>query len=150
MARAIAAGTISQIARGAARLRTNSSRLAAPVAPSRARACTASRFRSYADTEVALGPGVTSFIGRNGQGKTNVVEAIDYIARLSSHRVSSDAPLVRFGAEQSLAQVRSHEPGPARDENASHDPRGSIPRAKPGPREIRVQREKATESSSPA
>ena len=62
-------------------------------------------FRSYADTEVALGPGVTSFIGRNGQGKTNVVEAIDYIARLSSHRVSSDAPLVRFGAEQAVVRA---------------------------------------------
>ena len=62
-------------------------------------------FRSYAETEVALGPGVTAFIGRNGQGKTNVVEAIDYVAKLSSHRVASDAPLVRFGAEQAVVRV---------------------------------------------
>ena len=62
-------------------------------------------FRSYADTEVALGPGVSAFIGRNGQGKTNVVEAVDYIARLSSHRVASDAPLVRFGAEQAVVRA---------------------------------------------
>jgi len=42
-------------------------------------------FRSYPEAEVALAPGVTAFVGRNGQGKTNLVEAVDYIARLSSH-----------------------------------------------------------------
>jgi DNA replication and repair protein RecF len=62
-------------------------------------------FRSYAAADVALGPGVTAFVGRNGQGKTNLVEAVDYIARLSSHRVSSDAPLVRFGAEQAVIRA---------------------------------------------
>jgi DNA replication and repair protein RecF len=62
-------------------------------------------FRSYAAADVALGPGVTSFVGRNGQGKTNLVEAIDYVARLSSHRVSSDAPLVRFGADQAVIRA---------------------------------------------
>jgi DNA replication and repair protein RecF len=62
-------------------------------------------FRSYADVDVALGPGVTAFIGRNGQGKTNLVEAIDYLARLASHRVSSDAPLVRHGAEQAVVRA---------------------------------------------
>ena len=39
-------------------------------------------FRSYADVDVALEPGVTAFVGRNGQGKTNLVEAIDYLSRL--------------------------------------------------------------------
>ncbi|MGN6130225.1 MAG: DNA replication/repair protein RecF [Nocardioidaceae bacterium] len=63
-------------------------------------------FRSYPEAEVALGPGVTAFVGRNGQGKTNLVEAVDYIARLSSHRVGSDAPLVRFGAEQAVVRAR--------------------------------------------
>jgi len=62
-------------------------------------------FRSYPVAEVALGPGVTALIGRNGQGKTNVVEAVDYIARLASHRVSSDAPLVRYGAEQAVVRA---------------------------------------------
>ena len=62
-------------------------------------------FRSYVDAEVALEPGVTAFIGRNGQGKTNVVEAIDYIARLASHRVAGDAPLVRHGTEQAVVRV---------------------------------------------
>ncbi len=62
-------------------------------------------FRSYADLDVALGPGATAFIGRNGQGKTNLVEAIDYLSRLGSHRVSSDAPLVRAGAEQAVVRA---------------------------------------------
>jgi DNA replication and repair protein RecF len=62
-------------------------------------------FRSYADLDVALGPGATAFIGRNGQGKTNLVEAIDYLSRLGSHRVSSDAPLVRAGADQAIVRA---------------------------------------------
>jgi DNA replication and repair protein RecF len=62
-------------------------------------------FRSYADIDVPLGPGVNAFIGRNGQGKTNLVEAIDYLARLSSHRVASEAPLVRAGADQALVRA---------------------------------------------
>ena len=62
-------------------------------------------FRSYPDAEVVLGPGVTAFVGRNGQGKTNLVEAVDYIARLSSHRVSGDAPLVRFGADHAVVRA---------------------------------------------
>ena len=62
-------------------------------------------FRSYATAEVALEPGATSFIGRNGQGKTNLVEAIDYLSRLTSHRVATDAPLVRHGAEQAVVRA---------------------------------------------
>ena len=62
-------------------------------------------FRSYAVADVALEPGVTAFIGRNGQGKTNLVEAIDYLSRLSSHRVATDAPLVRAGAEQAVVRA---------------------------------------------
>ena len=62
-------------------------------------------FRSYELVDVPLGPGVTAFVGRNGQGKTNLVEAVDYLSRLSSHRVSSDAPLVRAGTEQALVRA---------------------------------------------
>ncbi|MDX6371684.1 MAG: replication and repair protein RecF [Nocardioidaceae bacterium] len=62
-------------------------------------------FRSYATVEVALEPGVTSFLGRNGQGKTNLVEAIDYLSRLTSHRVATDAPLVRSGAQQAVVRA---------------------------------------------
>ena len=62
-------------------------------------------FRSYADVDVELGPGPTAFIGRNGQGKTNLVEAIDYLSRLASHRVATDAPLVRAGTDQALIRA---------------------------------------------
>jgi DNA replication and repair protein RecF len=62
-------------------------------------------FRSYADIDVALEPGATAFIGRNGQGKTNLVEAIDYLSRLSSHRVATDAPLVKAGTDQAIVRA---------------------------------------------
>ncbi|WP_122815918.1 DNA replication/repair protein RecF [Nocardioides pantholopis] len=62
-------------------------------------------FRSYATAEVPLEPGVTAFVGRNGQGKTNLVEAIDYLSRLSSHRVAADAPLIRSGAERAVVRA---------------------------------------------
>ncbi|MGW6745804.1 DNA replication/repair protein RecF [Streptomyces sp. NPDC055025] len=62
-------------------------------------------FRSYARVEVPLDPGVTSFVGANGQGKTNLVEAVGYLASLGSHRVSSDAPLVRMGADRAVIRA---------------------------------------------
>lgn len=62
-------------------------------------------FRSYTDIDVELEPGATAFIGRNGQGKTNLVEAVDYLSRLGSHRVATDAPLVRAGTEQALVRA---------------------------------------------
>ncbi len=63
-------------------------------------------FRSYATVDVPLGAGVTTFVGANGQGKTNLVEAIEYLSTLSSHRVSTDQPLVRFGAERAVVRAR--------------------------------------------
>ncbi|MFT4287896.1 DNA replication/repair protein RecF [Nocardioides sp.] len=62
-------------------------------------------FRSYESADVPLDAGVTAFVGRNGQGKTNLVEAIDYLSRLESHRVASDAPLVRAGADQAVVRA---------------------------------------------
>jgi DNA replication and repair protein RecF len=62
-------------------------------------------FRSYPAVELPLQPGVTTFVGPNGQGKTNLVEAIGYVATLASHRVASDAALVRAGAERSIVRV---------------------------------------------
>ncbi|PPK93855.1 DNA replication and repair protein RecF [Kineococcus xinjiangensis] len=69
-------------------------------------------FRSYPQLELSLSPGVTTLLGRNGQGKTNLVEAIGYVASLSSHRVSTDAPLVRQGAPRAVvrADVVRHDP----------------------------------------
>ena len=63
-------------------------------------------FRSYASADVELEPGVNAFVGRNGRGKTNLVEAIGYVATLGSHRVATDAPLVRSGAERAVVRTR--------------------------------------------
>ena len=62
-------------------------------------------FRSYAEVELDLGAGVTRLVGPNGQGKTNLIEAIGYAATLRSHRVAADAPLVRQGADRGIVRV---------------------------------------------
>lgn len=63
-------------------------------------------FRNYAAVDLELRPGPNVFVGRNGQGKTNLVEAIAFFATLGSHRVSSDAPMVRDGAEYAIVRAR--------------------------------------------
>jgi DNA replication and repair protein RecF len=62
-------------------------------------------FRSYESAEVDLDPGVTAFVGPNGHGKTNLVEAVGYVAALGSHRVATDAPLVRLGAQRAVVRA---------------------------------------------
>jgi DNA replication and repair protein RecF len=66
-------------------------------------------FRSYADAVMTFDPGVSTLLGSNGQGKTNVVEAVHYLATLSSHRVATDAPLVRAGASRATVAARLHD-----------------------------------------
>jgi DNA replication and repair protein RecF len=61
-------------------------------------------FRSYDEASLDLEPGVTALVGPNGQGKTNLVEALGYLATLGSHRVALDAPLVRAGAERAVVR----------------------------------------------
>ena len=68
-------------------------------------------YRSWAELELDLGPGSTALVGANGQGKTNLVEAIGYVATLGSHRVASDAPLVRAGAERAVVRARVERDG---------------------------------------
>ena len=63
-------------------------------------------FRSYVTADIALEPGVTTFLGPNGQGKTNLLEAAIYLATLESHRTGSDAPLVRAGAERAIVRAQ--------------------------------------------
>jgi DNA replication and repair protein RecF len=63
-------------------------------------------FRSYAQVDLSLEPGVTVLVGSNGIGKTNLMEAIGYLATLTSHRVSTDAPLLRFGAERAMIRAK--------------------------------------------
>ena len=62
-------------------------------------------FRSYPTAELALEPGPSVFVGPNGHGKTNLVEAIGYVATLGSHRVATDAPLVRAGANRAVIRT---------------------------------------------
>lgn len=59
-------------------------------------------YRSWAHVELELQPGRTVFVGPNGFGKTNLVEALWYCATLGSHRVASDAPLIRAGAQRAI------------------------------------------------
>ncbi|WP_136709209.1 DNA replication/repair protein RecF [Agromyces sp. H66] len=62
-------------------------------------------YRNYERAELALGPGATVFVGRNGQGKTNLVEAIGYLSTLGSHRVSGDQALIRAGADAAIIRA---------------------------------------------
>ncbi|MFI7435310.1 DNA replication/repair protein RecF [Micromonospora haikouensis] len=59
-------------------------------------------FRSYERVAVDLEPGPNVLVGANGTGKTNLVEALGYVATLGSHRVATDAPLVRLGATSAV------------------------------------------------
>ncbi len=68
-------------------------------------------FRSWAQLDLELGPGSTALVGANGQGKTNVVEALGYAATLASHRVAADAPLVRSGAERAVVRAQVERDG---------------------------------------
>jgi DNA replication and repair protein RecF len=63
-------------------------------------------FRSYSSVDIALEAGVTAFIGPNGHGKTNLIEALGYLATLGSHRVAHDAPLVRMGADRAVIRAQ--------------------------------------------
>ena len=65
-------------------------------------------FRSYAGLELEFEPGVCVLVGPNGHGKTNVVEAVGYLATHASHRVAQDAPLVRIGAERAVVRAQVH------------------------------------------
>ena len=96
-------------------------------------------FRSWGHLDLELMPGTTAFVGPNGQGKTNIVEALLYVATLASHRVATDAPLVRQGCERAVVRARVERddrsmlveleinPGKA---NRARVNRGPVPRAR--------------------
>jgi DNA replication and repair protein RecF len=63
-------------------------------------------FRCYEHAEIAFARGATLFLGPNGHGKTNLIEAVEYVATLRSHRVASDRPLVRSGQTQAVVRAR--------------------------------------------
>jgi DNA replication and repair protein RecF len=62
-------------------------------------------YRNYERAELDLGPGATVIVGRNGHGKTNLVEAIGYLSTLGSHRVSGDQALIRAGADAAIVRA---------------------------------------------
>ncbi len=68
-------------------------------------------FRSYTQADITFGPGVTTLVGRNGQGKTNVVEAVRYLSVLNSHRVAVDAPMIRHGADDATIRANVEKAG---------------------------------------
>ena len=63
-------------------------------------------FRNYQQAQVEFAPGANLLAGPNGQGKTNIVEALAYLATMASHRVGSDGPLVRVGASQAIIRAK--------------------------------------------
>lgn len=62
-------------------------------------------FRNWPTADVEFEPGSNALVGPNGQGKTNLIEALAYLATHSSHRVATDAPLVRHGAERAVVSA---------------------------------------------
>ena len=96
-------------------------------------------YRSWVALELDLAPGSTALVGANGQGKTNLVEALGYVATLGSHRVAADAPLVRAGAERAVVRATVERDGratlvelevnPGRANRARIN-RGPVPRAR--------------------
>ena len=96
-------------------------------------------FRSWTTLELPLQAGSTALVGANGQGKTNLVEALGYVATLGSHRVAADTPLVRAGADRSVVRAQVERDGrqtlieleinPGRANRARVN-RGPVPRAR--------------------
>lgn len=67
---------------------------------------TLANFRNHQATEVEFEPGVNLFQGQNGQGKTNLVEAVHYLATLGSHRTAGYVPLIKADSEQAIVRAR--------------------------------------------
>ncbi|MBU1587836.1 MAG: DNA replication/repair protein RecF [Actinobacteria bacterium] len=67
-------------------------------------------FRNYAHLDVEFRRGANLFVGSNGQGKTNLVEALGYLSTLGSHRVSVDHAMIRQGQDAAIVRARlSHD-----------------------------------------
>ena len=72
---------------------------------------TLASFRNHKSTEVVFGPGVNLFAGDNGQGKTNLIEAVHYLATLSSHRTAGYLPLIQWDAESAVIRAKVEHAG---------------------------------------
>ena len=71
---------------------------------------TLTNYRSYQNLTLELEPGVTIFVGRNGEGKTNIVEAVLYLSYLNSHRTATDVPLVQLGFSSAYIRAKTVTP----------------------------------------
>ena len=85
-------------------------------------------FRSYESAELSFAPGLTAIVGENGQGKTNLLEAVAWLATLSSFRGAGNDALVRAGAEVAIVRAEG-----------DNDGRSVLLEAELGPRRSRVQ-----------
>ncbi|TAL41111.1 MAG: DNA replication/repair protein RecF [Salinibacterium sp.] len=65
-----------------------------------------SDFRNYESLDLSFQPGSNLLVGSNGQGKTNLVEALGYLSTLGSHRVSTDSAMIRQGKESAIVRAR--------------------------------------------
>jgi DNA replication and repair protein RecF len=65
-----------------------------------------SDFRNYETAELELSAGPNLFVGSNGQGKTNLVEALGFLSTLGSHRVSTDHAMIRAGQDAAIVRAR--------------------------------------------
>ena len=97
---------------------------------------TLSNFRNHKSTDVALEPGVNIFLGENGHGKTNIVEAVHYLATTGSHRVAGFLPLINAAAEQAIVRAKlgngDREVMLEVELNKNDKNRASVNKAKPG------------------
>lgn len=94
-------------------------------------------FRSWKHADLALTPGATVLVGRNGRGKTNLLEAVGYLATLGSHRVATDAPLIRQGCDRAIVRAAvvngDRELTVELEINAGRANRARVNRGQPGP-----------------
>ena len=63
-------------------------------------------YRSYTTLDLALDPGISIFVGKNGEGKTNIAEAVLYLTFLSSHRASGNTPLIKLGNQSAYIRAK--------------------------------------------
>ena len=67
-------------------------------------------YRSYSTLDLSLSSGITIFVGKNGEGKTNIAESILYLTFLNSHRASGNTPLVKLGANAAYIRAKAKYP----------------------------------------
>lgn len=99
-------------------------------------------FRSYASAELELGPGLTAVVGPNGQGKTNLLEALGWLATLTSFRGATSEALVRSGAPAAYVRAEGRAPHRADDPaERDTDRPGEPAEASPAGRRLLIEAE---------